>query len=97
MAGHAARSESIDAARNRFVRLVGRRQDERSATDACLVCGKPATWRIERPVGSYVVCDWCASIIREYDASHPEHHPSRHVRLASAPTPDLGVRSGARG
>jgi hypothetical protein len=71
-----------DAACNRIVHLVGSGQDRRSATDRCLVCGRPALWRIERPDGSYVVCDWCDSIIREYDARHPERDPSRHVRLA---------------
>ncbi len=79
MALHAGPS---DAARNRIVQLVGSGQDRPSATDPCLVCGRPARWRIERPDGSYVVCDWCDSVIREYDARHPERDPSRHVRLA---------------
>jgi hypothetical protein len=66
---------------NRIVQLVGSDQVTRSAADPCLVCGRPATWRIERPDGSYLVCEWCDSIIREYDARHPERDPSRHVRL----------------
>jgi hypothetical protein len=78
MALHAGPS---DGARNRVVQLVGSGQGRHSA-NPCLVCGRPATWRIERPGGSYLVCDWCASIIREYDARHPERDPSRHVRLA---------------
>jgi hypothetical protein len=78
MALHAGPS---DGARSRIVQSVGSGQGRRSA-NPCLVCGRPATWRIERPDGSYLVCDWCASIIREYDARHPERDPSRHVRLA---------------
>jgi len=85
MAGQATPSRSGDAAPSRLVDWVGSRQDELSATDLpCLVCGRPATWRIERLVGSYTVCDWCDSIIREYDARHPEHPLSRHVRLGDA-------------
>lgn len=71
-----------DRARNCVVDSVSSGQVRRIATDPCLVCGRPATWRIERPDGSYVVCDWCDSIIREYDARHPERDPSRHVRMA---------------
>ena len=71
-----------DAACNRVVQLIGSGQDRPSATDRCLVCSRRAGWRIERPDGSYVVCDWCDSVIREYDARHPERDPSRHVRLA---------------
>jgi hypothetical protein len=50
---------------------------------ACLACGRSATWRIERLLGSYVVCDWCESIIRAYDQQHPEFDPSRHVRVVT--------------
>lgn len=94
MAGQATPPESDDAVRNRFVELVGSGQGARGAgggrhavdvaTFACLVCARPANWRIERPLGSYTVCDWCASVIQDYDAEHPELNPSRHVRLASA-------------
>ena len=80
MALHAGPS---DGARSRIVQLFGSGQGRHSA-NPCLVCGRPATWRIERLVGSYTVCDWCDSIIREYDARHPEHPLSRHVRLGDA-------------
>jgi hypothetical protein len=82
MALNATPSGPSDAARYGIVRWVGSSQDTRSATDPCLVCGRPAAWRIEQPDGSYLVCDWCDSIIREYDARHPQRDPSRHVRLA---------------
>jgi hypothetical protein len=82
MALYAAPSGPSEAARYGIVQWVSSGQDTRTATDPCLVCGRPATWRIERPDGSYLVCDWCALIIREYDARHPERDPSRHVRLA---------------
>jgi hypothetical protein len=49
----------------------------------CLVCARPATWRIERLLGSYTVCDWCESIIRAYDQQHPEFNQSRHVRVVT--------------
>jgi hypothetical protein len=78
MALHAGLS---DAASNRIVQLIGNDQVMRTATDPCLVCGRPATWRIERPDGSYLLCEWCDSIIREYDSRHPERDPSRHLRL----------------
>jgi hypothetical protein len=84
MALHATPSRPSEAARNTVMQEVGSGSETRRATEPCLVCGRPATWRIERPLGSYVVCDWCASIIREYDARHPESEPSRHVRLTSA-------------
>jgi hypothetical protein len=70
-----------DAAPNRILQLVDSDQVTRSAADPCLVCGRPATWRIERPDGSYLLCEWCDSIIREYDSRHPERDPSRHLRL----------------
>jgi hypothetical protein len=78
MALHAGLS---DAASNRIVQLLGNDQVMRTATAPCLVCGRPATWRIERPDGSYLLCEWCDSIIREYDSRHPERDPSRHLRL----------------
>jgi hypothetical protein len=78
----ALQAELSDASRNRIVQVVGSGKGRRGTSDPCLVCGRPATWRIERPDGSYLVCDWCDSIIREYDARHPERDPSRHVRLA---------------
>lgn len=81
MALYATPARPSDAALAGIVQRVGSGQDPRTATDPCLVCGRPATWRIERPDGSYLVCDWCALIIRDYDARHPEHEPSRHVRL----------------
>lgn len=46
--------------------------------------GQGCVWRIERLLGGYTVCDWCESIIREYDARHPENQLSRHVRLPEA-------------
>jgi hypothetical protein len=95
MARHATPSGSIEAARNRIVELVGSGQGARGAAFVCLVCNRPATWRIDRPLGSYTVCDWCASVIREYDAKHPEHDPSRHVRLPE-PTPEPGTESTSR-
>jgi hypothetical protein len=71
-----------DSARNRIVHSVSSARSGAAPPTPCLVCGRLATWRIERPGGGYVVCDWCDSIIREYDARHPERDPSRHVRLA---------------
>jgi hypothetical protein len=83
MAWHATPSGSDEAAHSRLVELVGTREDTPGPADRnCLVCGRPATWRIERLLGSYTVCDWCESIIREYDARHPENHLSRHVLLS---------------
>ena len=85
MAWHATPSGPIKAVRSRIVELVGTDEDAPGATDQhCLVCGRSATWRIERLLGSYTVCDWCEAIIREYDVRHPENHLSRHVRLPRA-------------
>jgi hypothetical protein len=82
MALYATPARPSEAALAGLVQRVGS-QNPPTATEPCLVCGRPATWRIERPDGSYLVCDWCALIIRDYDARHPEHEPSRHVRLVS--------------
>ena len=81
MALDATPSGSIEAAHNHIVELVGSGQGAPGATFVCLVCSRPATWRIDRPLGSYTACDWC---IRRYDARHPEHDPSRHARLSRA-------------
>jgi hypothetical protein len=92
MALYATPSGASEAARYGSVQWVSSGQDTRKEPDPCLVCGRPATWRIERPDGSYVVCDWCALIIREYDARHPERDPSRHVRLAGDDGPAQAPR-----
>jgi hypothetical protein len=85
MAWHATPFGSAESVRSRFGESVGTHHDAPEPADPhCLVCGRPATWRIERLLGSYTVCDWCESIIREYDARHPENHLSRHVRLPNA-------------
>jgi hypothetical protein len=85
MAEHATPTGPVEATRSRHLGLVGTHQDVPGAADRqCLVCGRTAAWRIERLLGSYTVCDWCESIIREYDARHPENHLSRHVRLPNA-------------
>jgi hypothetical protein len=87
MALYATPSGLSEDACHPLFQLVGRGQDTRGAIDPCLVCGRPATWRIERPLGSYIVCDWCDSIIREYDARHPESEPARHVPLTRDDAP----------